>query len=456
MFMKLKEKIFNGDQQEYEADMEGTVRNNPALREDHGILSVRKEYADFRQSLDKSLTNDGPTVWNWICGKLSYFKIRELEQKYFKELSVYAIIQFPRQFALNFESFMKIVENLSFVTAACEQLLKDHRAEDALNVARPCIAHLKERTHLYSNGQLCFSSIEEAVLFAAERGDSGEKRADDNYAVFFLRYADILLKRVSLFEELREEEKREVRTCLDHAEKLSPCNASLWEVRSRTYRESDQKKYMECIRKALLYSIPDDKNNVLGEIYENLAAYYSTQNYALADALCILCTKYGGDPSNVEFILSGCQYDRYPDAEFAIHQAGIQVGYSSLSRMAVEKASEYRISTGMEEKAAKSRKVILSASDSAYQYEVRDPMTIVGRSSAMSEYLKMKPTVSRVHARLVKEDDQLFVSDMDAMNGTYVNGIRIGTHRQALHEGDELRLGSSSERGARFTMKTTK
>lgn len=456
MFIKLKEKIFNGGQQECEADMEGTVRNNPVFREDHGILSVRKEYAEFRQSLDNSPANDVPTVWNWLCGKIAYFKIRELDQQYFKELTVYAIRQFPNQYASNFDSFLKIIENASFITAACEQLLKDHRVEDALDAARPCMTYLKERTHLYSNGQLCFLSMEEAVLYAAEKGDSGENRADDNYAGFFLCYADILLKRVSQFEELKDDAKKEVGFCLDHAERLSPCNALLWELRARTYRESDQKKYLESICKALLYSIPDCANDVLGETYSNLAAYYCKQNYALAAALCILSTKFGGDPTSVEFVLSGCQYDPYPDAELAVHQAGIQVGYSSLARMALEKASEYRISAGMDEETANSRKVILSASDSAYQYEVRDPMTIVGRSSAMSEYLKMKPTVSRVHARLVKEDDQLFVSDMDAMNGTYVNGIRIGTHRQVLHEGDELRLGSNSERGARFTMKTTK
>ena len=72
----------------------------------------------------------------------------------------------------------------------------------------------------------------------------------------------------------------------------------------------------------------------------------------------------------------------------------------------------------------------------------------------MSEYLRLKPTVSRVHARLIKEDKQLYVSDMDALNGTFVNGIRIGPHRQALNDGDELRLGSSGEQGAKFVMKT--
>ena len=456
MFIKLKEKILNGDRQECEADMEETVRNIPVISGDNGIQSVRKEYAEFRQSLDNSPAGDTHTVWNWLCGKLAYFKVRELDQRYFRELSLYAIKQFPKQYEANFESFLKIIENVSFVTAACEQLLKDHRTEDALIVARPCMVYLKERTHLYSNGQLCFSSMEEAVLYAAERGDSGENRTDDNYAAFFLCYSNILLKRASQYEELGDNEKQEVSFCLDYAEALSPCNAALWELRARMYRGIDQKKYLESIHKALMYSIPDSSNDVLGETYTNLAAYYSKQNYALAAALCVLSTKFGGDPSLVEFLLSGCQYDPYPDAELAAHQAGIQVGYSSLAYMAEEKANEYRMLAGIEEKSDKSRKVILSASDSNYQYEVREPMTIVGRSSAMSEYLKMKPTVSRVHARLVKEDDQLFVSDMDAMNGTYVNGIRIGKHRQALHEGDELRLGSSSVRGARFTVKTSK
>ncbi len=456
MFAKLKDKLFNEDHEKCAVDLRGTVRIDPIHKEHSCIQSVQKEYDDFIEVLKSNPATDDSIGWNWFCGKLAYYKIRGLDRLRFKELSIYGIKKFPKQYAENFISFLKIIESVSLVTAACEQMLLEQRAEEAMAVAKICMTYLKERTDLYPDGQLCFSSMEEAILYAAERGDRGENRADDNYAGFFLCYANILMKQVLVYEELQEDAKKEIAFCLDHAERLSPCNASLWELRSRTYRASDQKKYMECIRKALLYSIPNDKNNVLGNTYANLATYYSTQNYALADALCILSAKHGGDPGEVEFIISGCQYDSYPDAELAVHQAGIQVGYSSLVYMAKEKANEYWSLPQEGEIKAEHRKMILSASDSAYQYEVRDPMTVVGRTSAMSEYLKLKPTVSRVHARLIKEDDQLFVSDMDAMNGTYVNGIRIGTHRQILHEGDELRLGSSSERGARFTMKTEK
>ena len=445
--------LSDGSRQEQSVLTERIVRNIPVSGES-SILSVKKEFSELKQFLEKHPADDDAAGWKFFCGKLAYFKVRQLEQRSFEELVLYAMQNYPGQYAANFESFLKIIEKVSFVTVACEQLLRDNRTEDALAAAKPCVACLKARTDLHSNEQLCFSSVEEAVLYVAEKGDSGENRADDHYAGFFLVYVDVLLKHVSQYGELRETEKCEIELFLDHAEKLSPCNARLWELRARTYRESDEKKYLECIRKALLYSIPDSVNDVLGDAYANLAAYYSARNYALADALCTLSCKYGGESGPVKQIISEFRYDPFPDAEIAVHQAGIQVGYSSLSRMATEKADAYRASAGMEENVDKSRKVILSASDSSYQYEVRDPITVVGRSSAMSEYLKMKPTVSRFHARLLKVDDQLFVSDMDAMNGTYVNGLRIGTQKRILQEGDELRLGSG-ERGARFTMKTT-
>lgn len=457
MFSQWNENLYEENSRVHAGKPEGAAGSIPAFRENNGLRSVQQEFANFRQRLPGNHSADDDNAgWSWFCEKLAYFKSRKLEPKYFSELCTYAVTNFPGQYAVNFEAFLEIIERLSYITDACKYLLRENRMEEALAAAKPCMAYLKARTDRYAGGQLCFASMEEAVLYAAEKGDSGENSADENYAAFFLCYANIMLKRVSLYRELGEDAKHETAFCLDHSEKLSPCNASLWELRSRTFREADQKKYMECIHKALLYSVPDGSNDVLGETYANLAFYYSARDYALANALCVLSKKYGGDPSAAEAVMSGCHYEPYLDAEITVHQAGIQVGYSSLARMAMEKAQEYRLSAGQEEKLDKSRKLILSAANAAYQYEIRDPMTIVGRSSAMSEYLKMKPTVSRVHARLVQENDQLFVSDMDTVNGTYVNGIRIGSNRQVLREGDELRLGSSSERGARFTIKRTK
>jgi hypothetical protein len=49
------------------------------------------------------------------------------------------------------------------------------------------------------------------------------------------------------------------------------------------------------------------------------------------------------------------------------------------------------------------------------------------------------PHVSRQHAQLDLEDDQLYVEDLGSSNGTMVNGRRA-VGRQALHHEDELRF----------------
>ena len=49
-------------------------------------------------------------------------------------------------------------------------------------------------------------------------------------------------------------------------------------------------------------------------------------------------------------------------------------------------------------------------------------------------------TVSRHHARLVKEDDKLFIEDLGSYNGVQINGKRI-SGREQIDTGDRIELG---------------
>ncbi len=50
--------------------------------------------------------------------------------------------------------------------------------------------------------------------------------------------------------------------------------------------------------------------------------------------------------------------------------------------------------------------------------------------------------VGRKHAQLILKDGQLFVEDLESVNGTAVNRQRISPHQpQALKSGDEIRFG---------------
>lgn len=455
MFPKMRKNRLAAALDEIEGQYsDATIRKTPEVQKSNHLESIEEEYLTTHSLLENEDCDTNTDSWNWICGKLAYFKIRGLKRSLYSELCWHTIRLFRDQYNGFFSDFLSIIGSITYVTDACERYLGCGNLNTAYNTAVPCMTYLKQHSELYSRGQLCFASPEEAVLYAAEQGDNGEKRAEDNYTGFFLCYARIISGLLEVSDMDGSELRQERDLCLELAAKLSPYNTAVWEFKAAVCRSVDREKYWECINNALKYSVAVGAPYGLGQVYANLAIYYSDQNYALAHALCEVSRRFGGYPEEAEVMLSGCQYDSFPDAELAVHQSGIQVGFSSLARMAQDKAQEYKKRLSSNERNEEDHRIILAASDSDYQYEVRDPMTVVGRSSAMSEYLRSKPTVSRVHARLIKEHQTLYVSDMDAMNGTYVNGIRIGVHRQILQDGDELRLGSSSERGAKFILKT--
>lgn len=62
----------------------------------------------------------------------------------------------------------------------------------------------------------------------------------------------------------------------------------------------------------------------------------------------------------------------------------------------------------------------------------------IGRSPHSDLFLD-DVTVSRHHARIIKDEAGYMVEDLNSLNGTYVNRRRIERHR--LSDGDELQIG---------------
>ena len=51
--------------------------------------------------------------------------------------------------------------------------------------------------------------------------------------------------------------------------------------------------------------------------------------------------------------------------------------------------------------------------------------------------------VSRLHARIFKENGDYIIEDLNSTNGTFKNGLRLKPYeKRKLMEGDEIRLGS--------------
>ncbi len=69
-----------------------------------------------------------------------------------------------------------------------------------------------------------------------------------------------------------------------------------------------------------------------------------------------------------------------------------------------------------------------------------DKQIVVGRSSDLDMVL-VEDMVSRKHARITMQQDQIWIEDLGSTNGTFVNGEKI--KRARLKEGDRVLIGTS-------------
>ena len=70
------------------------------------------------------------------------------------------------------------------------------------------------------------------------------------------------------------------------------------------------------------------------------------------------------------------------------------------------------------------------------------PCTI-GKLAGYVDHCIDHPSVSRMHARVEKHEDRLFLTDLNSTNGIYLNGVRLNPNEQRVIEaGDEIRFGS--------------
>ncbi len=85
--------------------------------------------------------------------------------------------------------------------------------------------------------------------------------------------------------------------------------------------------------------------------------------------------------------------------------------------------------------------IVLSGENIHEMHRIDNPEVVLGRGANASVHLR-DDGISRRHARIVQEDNEVFVEDLQSANGTFVNGERIT--RRALRDGDRILLGSTT------------
>ena len=66
----------------------------------------------------------------------------------------------------------------------------------------------------------------------------------------------------------------------------------------------------------------------------------------------------------------------------------------------------------------------------------------IGKKRGEADLVLEDLSISRLHARIVKEEDGYYLEDMNSTNGTFKNGLRMQPYeKRKLEEGDEITFG---------------
>jgi ribosomal protein L40E len=95
-------------------------------------------------------------------------------------------------------------------------------------------------------------------------------------------------------------------------------------------------------------------------------------------------------------------------------------------------------------------KAVFRTVDGSFSFTIEKPVTVIGRESEMSGYLKAKTYVSRRHAKLVIANGDIYIENLSSTNHTFVNNARIPDDTPTLlRSGDEVGLGGKRINGER-------
>ena len=66
----------------------------------------------------------------------------------------------------------------------------------------------------------------------------------------------------------------------------------------------------------------------------------------------------------------------------------------------------------------------------------------IGKKRGEVDLVLSDISISRLHARIVKDNDGFYLEDMNSTNGTFKNGLQLQPYeKRKLEEGDEITLG---------------
>lgn len=115
-----------------------------------------------------------------------------------------------------------------------------------------------------------------------------------------------------------------------------------------------------------------------------------------------------------------------------------------------EDLSDVRATEGKPAAAVPVASAVFRALDGSFCYSITKPVTVIGRESEMSDYLKERIFVSRKHAKITLANGEFYIENLSGTNHTFVNNTLIPNDAPTLlKNGDEVGFGGKMINGER-------
>ena len=97
------------------------------------------------------------------------------------------------------------------------------------------------------------------------------------------------------------------------------------------------------------------------------------------------------------------------------------------------------------------KQYVLAEVSGEYTYDVpNDGEIIIGRENVLKEFISGKSYVSRSHAKIVSDNENIYITNLSGTNFTYVNNEKISNNTPTiLKANDEIGLGGCINNGSR-------
>ncbi len=111
-----------------------------------------------------------------------------------------------------------------------------------------------------------------------------------------------------------------------------------------------------------------------------------------------------------------------------------------------EEEEEFGRTVYMEEKVEEEPKAYrLMTPEGKLVYTLERPSVLIGKKKGEADCVLEDAAISRLHARITREEDSFYLEDLNSTNGTFKNGLRMRPYeKRKLQEEDEIRLGKTT------------